>query len=161
MTRLGRPDDGVALSDRGIALYQGLKTPPVFWPVLLSVRAGGLGAAGRTAAGIDLINEAMEMIGEQNFLYPEFGLLEGDLLLASGNAAAAELRFRSVFGSARDLGEAMPQLRAATRLVRLRGQDADSIESLRAVYDSFTEGLDSPDLVEARAVLAEVDVPIP
>jgi hypothetical protein len=54
----------------------------------------------------------------------------------------------------------MPQLRAATRLVRLRGQEADA-ESLRAVYDKFTEGFDSPDLVEARAVLSEVDVPIP
>ena len=66
-----------------------------------------------------------------------------------------------MFDVARDLGDSMPQLRAATRLVRLRGQDADAIESLRAVYETFTEGFDSPDLVEARAVLAEVDVPIP
>ena len=55
----------------------------------------------------------------------------------------------------------MPELRAATRLARLRADDADAIESLRGVYETFTEGFDSPDLVEARAALAEVDVPIP
>ena len=61
----------------------------------------------------------------------------------------------------REFGLRMPELRAATRLARLRAHDADAIESLRGIYEAFAEGFDSPDLVEARAVLAEVDVPIP
>jgi predicted ATPase len=160
LTEMGRPDEGLALSDRGIALYQGLKTPPVFWPLLLSVRAGGFAVGGRPAEGIELIDEAIGITGEQNFLYPEFGLLKGDLLLAVGDVPGAELRFRSVFDVAGDLGTRMPQLRAGTRLARLR-RSSDATEVLRGVYEAFTEGFDSPDLVEARAVLAEVDAPIP
>ena len=108
-----------------------------------------------------LVNEAIQTIPEQHVLYPELGLLNGDLLMAEGDAEGAELRFRSAFDVSRDVGVRMPQLRAATRIARLRGQDADAIESLRGVYETFTEGFDSPDLVEARAVLAGVDVPIP
>jgi predicted ATPase/class 3 adenylate cyclase len=161
LTATGRADEGSALSDRGIALYQGLQTPPVFWPLLLSLRARGLAEAGRSVEAIALVDEAIETIPEQHVLYPELGLLNGDLLVSQGNADGAELRFRSAFDVSRDFGLRMPQLRAATRLARLRERDADAIESLRSVYDTFTEGFDSRDLVEARAVLAEVDVPIP
>ena len=54
----------------------------------------------------------------------------------------------------------MPQLRAATRLTRLRRvgrKRPDGAETLRAVYQTFTQGLDMPDLVEARTVLDGVD----
>ena len=46
---LGDPQEGLVLSDRGIDAYQVLTTPPVFWPLLTSVRARGLAlaAAGR------------------------------------------------------------------------------------------------------------------
>ena len=160
LTGLGQPEEGLALSDRGIALYRGLKTPPVFWPLLVSVRAGAFALAGRVAEGIEVIDEAIEMTSDRDFLYPEFGLIKGDLLLAGGDAAGAELLLEGVFEAARGLGLKMPQLRAATRLARLRRR-SDATDVLRGVYESFTEGLDSPDLVEARAVLAEVGVPIP
>ena len=102
------------------------------------------------------------MIGEQNFLYPELGRAQGrSARRPRATPTAPSSRFRSVFDAAGDSALRMPQLRAATRLVRLREQDAEATESLRAVYETFTEGFDSPDLVEARAVLAGVDVPIP
>jgi hypothetical protein len=52
----------------------------------------------------------------------------------------------------------MSELQAATKLIRLReregkGKQEERIEQLRGVYDSFTEGFDTPDLVDARAVL--------
>jgi hypothetical protein len=34
---------------------------------------------------------------------------------------------------------------------------ADGIDALRSVYETFTEGFDTPDLVEARTVLDEVE----
>src|SRR4029450_11704833 len=55
MTGLGRAEEGLARLDRGIALYQGLKTPPVFWPLLLSIKAGALALSGRPAGGPGLV----------------------------------------------------------------------------------------------------------
>jgi predicted ATPase/class 3 adenylate cyclase len=159
MTGLGRPEEGLPCMDRGISLYEGLKTPPVFWPLLLSVRARGFALGGRPNDGIPLIDEALEMISEGNFLYPEFNLLKGDLLVTLDDAAAAEPFFETALEVARDSGLRTPQLRAATRLTRLRraGRKQAETDMLRAIYQTFTEGFDTTDLVEARAVLDVAD----
>jgi predicted ATPase len=48
----------------------------------------------------------------------------------------------------------MSQLRAElARLAREAEERSDAAEIVRPVYDLFTEGFDTPDLVEARAVL--------
>jgi hypothetical protein len=46
---LGRAEEGLAQVNEGIALYQEMKTPPVFWPYLVSMRAGAHGLAGKVA----------------------------------------------------------------------------------------------------------------
>jgi predicted ATPase/class 3 adenylate cyclase len=156
-TALGQPEEGLARSDQGIALYQGLKTPPVFWPLLLSVRARGFALGDRPADGLDVIDQAIELYGGRwNILYPEAPLLKGDLLLALSGADAAEPWFQSAFDVGKEVGARMSQLRAATRLTRLwraAGKRPDGTDELRGVYETFTEGFDTPDLVEARAVL--------
>ena len=51
-----------------------------------------------------------------------------------------------------------PQLRAALRLYRLAHDRADAKERagvLRAVYETFTEGFETADLIEARDLLAD------
>ncbi|MDQ3932062.1 MAG: adenylate/guanylate cyclase domain-containing protein [Actinomycetota bacterium] len=163
MTGLGRAEEGLARSDHGIALYRGLKTPPVFWPPLLSVRAIGFALGGRPADGLAAIDQAIELFGGRvNFLYPEAPLLKGDLLLTVSGAAAAEPWFRSAFDAAGEVGARMSQLRAATRLTRLwraANNALDGTEMLLNVYQSFTEGFDTPDLVEARALLDGIDTP--
>jgi predicted ATPase/class 3 adenylate cyclase len=159
MTGLGQPEEGLARMDQGTALYQGLTTPPIFWPLLLSVRARGFALGGRPEEGLPLVDEAMEMISGGTFLYPEFTLLKGDLLVALDDADAAEPLFRSSFEAARALRLRTPQLKAATRLTRLRwaaGKEAET-DVLRAVYRTFPEGFDTKDLAEARAVLDEAD----
>jgi tetratricopeptide (TPR) repeat protein len=65
MTSSDRPEEGLAQITRGMALYQGLKTPPVFWPVLLSLRARARAFAGQPADGLDAIDEAIAMIPEK------------------------------------------------------------------------------------------------
>src|SRR5262249_58755417 len=49
---MGLADEGLVQNNRGMDLYQGLKTPPVFWPLLLLIRAGGGGQAGRPPDGL-------------------------------------------------------------------------------------------------------------
>jgi predicted ATPase/class 3 adenylate cyclase len=160
MTALGRPEEGLARTEQGVAMYEGLKTPPVFWPLLLSIRASGLGLGGQPAVGLDLIDPAIQMTKERDILYPEFALLKGDLLLALDDVAGAESNFRRALDAARDLGARMPELRAATRLTRLRAASRtapDELENLRSVYEEFTEGFETPDLREARSILHELN----
>ena len=161
MVGLGSPTEGLARTDEGVALYQGLETPPVFWPILQSIRAAAVGLSGRPADGLDLVDESIELSGEDNIAYPEFALLKGDLLLAVGDEDAAERCFRSGLRVATRFGLRMPQLHAGVRLTRLErgsGKQGDWAAVLQDVYATFTEGLDTPDLEEARATLDEVGV---
>jgi predicted ATPase/class 3 adenylate cyclase len=153
----GRAKEGLAQVDEGIALYQELKTPPVFWPLLLAVKAGAHALAGRMAEGLVLVDEALELAASGNTSsIPELSLLKGDLLTAAGAADAdAAPWFQRAFDGAADQGARMTQLRAALRLCRLwRSQGTDDPDRLlRSVYDTFTEGLATADLVEARTLL--------
>jgi hypothetical protein len=158
-TDLGHFDAGLAEISDGIAQYQGLRSPPVFWPLLLNVRARACARAGRPADALVFIDEAIELSGGDGSLPPLFFATKGDILraLPEHGAAAAETWFRRAFDHAGEAGVRMPQLRAAMGLCRVqreRGDGKEATELLRATYATFTEGFESPDLVEARALLA-------
>ena len=59
--QLGRAEEGLAQVNEGIALYQEMKTPPVFWPQLLAINAGAHALAGKVAEGLVLIDDALEL----------------------------------------------------------------------------------------------------
>jgi predicted ATPase/class 3 adenylate cyclase len=160
-TGMGLFDEGLAQIKQGLDLYQGLKTPPVFWPLLLSVQAGAYSRSGRPADGLRLIEEAIEIAGSGLTLLPEFYLLKGDLLLAfpGANSESADAWFQRALDVAQGLDARMSQLRAAVRLCRLRRDQGSAQQSdrvLRAVYETFTEGFATIDLIEARALLESV-----
>jgi predicted ATPase len=154
---LGRADEGVGSSDRGLTLYREMKTPPVFWPLLLSIRARTYALADRPADGLPPLDEAIGlMAGRANILYPEMPVLKGDLLLALSDTDGAMSWYRTAVDVAREVTGRMSELRAATRLTRLlraSGARRDEGAELRRVFDTFTEGFETLDLVEARAVL--------
>jgi predicted ATPase/class 3 adenylate cyclase len=160
---MGRTEEGLAQIRQGMDLYQGLKTPPIFWPLLLSVQAGAHARAGEAAEGLTLIDEALEIAGRGSgmTLLPEFHLLRGDLLLLlpHPNRTDAEHWFQRAFDAAQGLDARMPQLRAAVRLCRLR-RDREGTEkagrTLCDVYGTFTEGFTTADLVEATELVAGV-----
>jgi len=155
---LGRPAEGVERMERGVALYQGLTSPAIFWPLVLSIRTRGFTVAGRPAEALILIEEAVATAGTDAVIYPDFGVLRGELLIAVGEPDAAVRQLRDVCDTAGRLGLRMPQLRAATVLARVG--DTGATDLLRGIYDTFTEGRDEVDLAEARAVLAGRDVPV-
>ncbi len=159
-TGLGRPEEGLAEIRDGISLYQGLRTPPVFWPLILYVRAGASARSGRAAEGLDLIEEAIEIAdtGSGLTLLPEFYSLKGDLLflLAESNGPDAEPWFQQAFDKAGELDARMIQLRAAIGLCRSRREQGDAQhgrELLSGVYSTFTEGFTTPDLIDAGHLL--------
>jgi hypothetical protein len=74
--------------------------------------------------------------------------------LSAESAAGA---FRQALQIAQATGVKMLVLQAATRLCKLEmleGTAAESGRLLEEIYDSFTEGFETADLLEARAVLA-------
>jgi predicted ATPase len=87
--------------------------------------------------------------------------LEGELLLirASNNQAEAEACFRRALEVARAQSAKALELRASTSLARLwaeQGRRAEAHDLLASVYGRFTEGFDTADLKDAKALLEEL-----
>jgi predicted ATPase len=155
-TDLGQVEEGLDGINSGIAEYQGLRSPPVFWPLLLYVRARACARAGKLVEGLDFIDQAIEISGGTGTLPPLFHVMKGDLLLAQNDVESAEGWYQRGFDQAADVGTRTPQLRAAVGLCRAerkRGDGGRAMEVLRATYAQFTEGFGTPDLTEAAALL--------
>jgi adenylate cyclase len=78
----------------------------------------------------------------------------GDKLQADGEEC-----IRKALDIARHQGAKMWELRAAmslARLLRTRGEEKEALRELEQIYGWFTEGLSTPDLREARALLGNV-----
>ena len=96
-----------------------------------------------------------ERTGERWFA-AELNRHKGELLLRQGDAEAAEELYRKALGIAREQQAKLWELRATASLARLRrdqGRRAEAVDLLAPVYGWFTEGLDTVDLKEARALL--------
>ncbi len=160
MAGMGRPEEGLMKVRQGIDLYQGLKTPPIFWPMLLYIQAGVCGQVGEPEQGSALLDEGMEIASHWSgrAMLPEFVRLKGDLLLAMnpGNAAEAGVWLHQALGVAQELGAAMLELRAAISLFRLyrdQGKAEEGRQLLSSAYEKLTEGFTTVDLMEARELL--------
>jgi len=94
---------------------------------------------------------------------PEVHRLIGDLLLRRNPAAPdrAEASYRRAIERARSQEAKSWELRAATSLAQLwrdQGRPAEARELLAPVYGWFTEGFDTTDLKDAKALLEEIEV---
>ncbi len=91
----------------------------------------------------------------------ELQRVKGELLLrrSPDNHAEAEACFQNALNTARQQNAKSWELRATTSLCRLL-QDHERRDEARhqlaAVYDWFTEGFDTPDLVDAKALLGNL-----
>jgi len=84
---------------------------------------------------------------------------KGQLVLRQGHTAAAEELYRKALGIAEEQEAKLWKLRAAASLARLRrdqGRHAEAHELLAPIYGWFTEGFDTSDLKEAKALLDQL-----
>ena len=116
--------------------------------------------AGHYDEGLDEATQAISSAGEigLRFDLPRLQLLRGELLLhAPGRQAeTAESCFRSAIEVADEQGARGWALRAVASMARLlaeRGERMQAYDLLNPVYASFTEGFDTRDLKEAKALL--------
>jgi predicted ATPase/class 3 adenylate cyclase len=157
MTALGMHDEGIEASDEGLVLYQEMTAPPIFWPLLLSLRASTLRHVGREQEGLEALDDAMALVqGPPNVLAPQFLVLRGDLHASIGDIEQATDAYRRAIEVAHAAGARMSELQATIGLVHVasEGLKQDAIEQLRDVYAGFTEGFDAPDVAAARDLLS-------
>jgi predicted ATPase len=133
-------------------------------PGIAGVLAAAYGQAGQPAQGLAVIEEAVECLQRTGqLLYePELYRVKGELLLAISrdNAAQAEECLRHAVDCARRQGGKMAELRVALSLGRLwrdQGKRAEARTLLAEIYGWFTEGFDTVDLQEAKALLEELE----
>ena len=162
LTRQGAHDEGIGLVREGLAIASATGNR-----LLLQnshyMLARSYAEAGRAEEGLETLEEALrngEEIGERSY-EAELNRLTGELLLISDHGAqqAAEAYFRKTIDIAKGQSAKSWELRAATSLARLlrdtnRRDEARSM--LAEIYNWFTEGFDTADLKDAKALLDEL-----
>jgi predicted ATPase/class 3 adenylate cyclase len=162
---MDQPEEGLAKLEQGFTSYQGHKTAPVFYPQIIGMRAAAFAQAGRPDKGLQLLDNLLKEVGEERVLreQPQLLLLRGEILLAVSPENTAEVisLFKSILAGAVQVNSKLLALQTATKLCKLEilaGKREDSRRVLAEIYDNFTEGLETADLREARAVLEEGQV---
>jgi class 3 adenylate cyclase/tetratricopeptide (TPR) repeat protein len=152
------------LRDALAVLRAGLQTPPgrgVSRPYGLVCLAQAMALSGEPAAASGLIDEAMgmmEAVGYHQY-EPEFYRIRGIALREQNDVAESQAAFTEALGSARRRQMKAYELRAATDLARLWGEQdrrEEARELLAPLYGWFTEGFDTADLKKAALLLADL-----
>jgi predicted ATPase len=155
----GQREEGIAQLRRCLATFP--ENNQLVWqPSVLGLLAEAYGKAGRAEDGLITVDQAFGVVHQTGERHGESELhrLKGELLLARPMAhqAEAEACFREAIGIARCQGAKSWELRAVLSLSRLYHQQGKAEEAhrmLAQVYGWFTEGFDTVDLREARALL--------
>jgi class 3 adenylate cyclase/predicted ATPase len=158
----GYTAEGIAQMRQGLSAYRatGAAMEQTHWLTLL---AEAYGRDGQVAAGLAVLADALEAVhttGAHCYV-AELYRLKGELLLAASATQQTEgsACFRQALDIARDQQAKFLELRAATSLARLwqrQGKRTEARELLAPIYSWFTEGFDTADLQDAKALLEEV-----
>ena len=156
----GDAADGVAHLRQGLAVDHGVG-PQMLRPYFLSLLAEAYGQAGQPEAGLPVLAEALTLVATMDARWWEAELyrLKGALLLQlpRPDVPQAETCVRQALEVARGQQAKTLELRAALTLSRLwqqQGKQADAHALLAPIFGWFTEGFDTADLQEAKALLA-------
>jgi len=158
--KTGHVAEGISLLRSGLAAYRATGAE-VWVPYYVALLAWAGEMAGQFEESSTLLDEAcqaVERTGERWF-EAELHRHKGQLLLRQGHAEAAEGLYRNALGLAREQEAKLWELRAAVSLARLRraqGRRAEARGLLAPVYSWFTEGFETQDLKQAKALLDEL-----
>ena len=160
LTMLGQPEKGITRLTHGLAgsRAQG----PRRLPMHLTFLADAYRKVQQSQHGLMHIGEAISLTEETQTRHyePETYRVQGELLLAMHDHRAAEASFRTAINVAQRQSAKLWELRAATSLARLwrdQGKRTEARDLLAPIYGWFTEGFDTPDLKEAKALLEELE----
>ena len=160
MAQVGQPAQGLQLLFQGLSIIRG--TGSMF--VLCSCAAWlceVCGLAGKAEEGLSMLEEYISQsnsMGNLHMMSANY-LYRGELLLKLKKNEKAEASFEKAIEIARQQQAKGWELRATLSLSRLwlrQGKAEAAYYLLHQVVDWFTEGFDTADLVEAKALLEEL-----
>ena len=181
MIEQGGSEEGIEQMLHGLADHEATGAE-VLRPHFVGLLAEALAKAGKPEDGLRLLDEALEVshLNGETYYQAELYRIKGDVLLmqaadresslaaASGKpmagaepsaVAQAQACFDEAIEIARRQKAKSWELRAVMRLARLyqnRGKRQEALDRLTRIYESFTEGFDTLDLREAKALLTEL-----
>ncbi len=161
LAKLGQVEAGVEEMLQGIDPERGLPHD-VERPYFLTLLAEIYWEERQTAEGLKLLTEAMNEIeaGKVHYWDAEIQRLRGELHLTQGlEQAAVQQHYQRAIDVARNQGAKLLELRAVMslcRLLRRQGKEKEARKLLANIYDWFTEGFETPDLIEAKELMDEL-----
>jgi class 3 adenylate cyclase/predicted ATPase len=156
----GRVDEGLKELRAGLGGWR--QTGARLWlPIFLALQAEAYAKAGYSDKALDVVDEALTISDEtgERWAIAEVLRIKARLLLAVGGADANKIE--TVLGKslqiARQQGAVCWELRTACDLARLlhsQGRSVEAIDLLQSSYAQFSEGFETADLRDARALMA-------
>jgi len=153
----GEVAEGIFLLRSGSAAYR--VTGAAAWtPFHLGLLAKACEIAGRIEEAVNLLDEALQVVEQtgERWFEAELNRQKGELLQQQEQSERAAEQYRRARRIAEEQRAKIWELRAAVSLARLRsnqGRHAEARDLLTPVCGSFTEGFDTQDLREAKALL--------
>ena len=153
---------GVAKMHEGMAMLR-LRQEELFMPLRITLLAEAEAEAGRADAGLAMVDDQLatiERTGQRWFL-AELHRARGEILLRCPpcDHAAVESAFIHAIEVARSQAAKLFELQAAMSLARLwrdQGKRVEARDLLGPIYNWFTDGLEPPDLKEAKALMEQL-----
>ncbi len=162
MAAQGRKEEGIAEIQQGLAAYRAVGGE-LGRPYFLCLLAEACIETGRLNDGLSALTEALAAADkhEEREHEAEIHRLRGELLLKQDDSNAAEARscFERAIEIARKQSAKSWELRATMSLARLlskQGKRDEARAMLAEIYNWFTEGFDTADLKDAKALLEEL-----
>ena len=152
--------EGISLLRSGSEAYRATGAA-LFMPHHTALLARAYEITGQVEEAATRLDDALQIVEKtgERWFEAELNRLKGQLLLRQGHPDAAEELYRRALSIAEAQEAKLWELRAAVSLARLRrdqGRHAGARGLLVPVYGWFTEGFDTPDLKEAKALLDEL-----
>jgi predicted ATPase len=162
MAEQGRYEEGVAQIQEGLAAVRAARAE-LGRPYFLCLLADACRETGRLDDGLSALTAALAAADEREERYYEAEIhrLKGELLLKQDDSKSVEAQscFQSAIDIARKQSAKILELRATMSLARLlasQGRRGEARAVIADVYNWFTEGFDTADLKDAKALLDEL-----
>ena len=157
---MGQPAEGIALLLQGLATYRATGANILVSPYVTTL-AEIYGMAAQPEDALKHLTETAKLVEATQVRWAEAEMhrLRGTLLLSIHEPTAAEDSYRRALTVARQQSAKFWELRSAASLARLwrdQGKQDEARDLLAPVYGWFTEGFDTLDLKEAKALLDEL-----
>ena len=155
--QLQRTTDGIALIRQGIAELLEAGQPTYRTGTLYLAKVQG--RDGAILEALETVEQTLQANPDELVDRPEIFRLRGELRLKQGQTELAEADFREAIGLAQTMGAKAWELRATmslARLLREQGKTDDARALLAEIYNWFTEGFNTADLKDAKALLDEL-----